>query len=54
MKAMAHFRSLLRWPLVLAFAALVTSCGSAGNNGKPQRDEPSPFAPQWRPFHHRH
>lgn len=53
MKAMLRFRAIFCCGLVVLTAALmVTSCTTHPN--QPRRDEPSPFAPQWRPFQHRH
>ena len=49
MKAKPHIRTILRLAVVLAVALQVTSC--ATNPDKPRRDEPSPFASQWRPIH---
>jgi hypothetical protein len=59
MKALLNFRvkllamGLLAMGLLLA-AGLLTSCETKQPHqpNQPRRDEPSPFAPQWKPFHH--
>jgi hypothetical protein len=47
MKALLHFGVLWRWTVTLAVALMVSSC----TTNPPKRDEPSPFAPQWRALH---
>lgn len=50
MKALLRLR-LLHLLAVMSVSAPLSSCYTT----QPQRDEPSPLAPQWAPFqHHRH
>lgn len=45
----AKLRStVLRIVILLTLTAVLTSCYTT----HPQRDEPSPLAPQWLPFQH--